>query len=157
MLFLYESIRLQLSNVLISLIFLSVLKPAIDLITDPDYINQKILTYIDQQQLAEAMHRKTYEYAESFEDFIRMVKSTRDLEVLKHIRYNIVTEIMQATTVQNVKRAQGLDPENNALGNSDAIRARKLKRYISQLTYAKNTCECHMQTLGWDGYPRQVA
>lgn len=102
------------------------------------------------------MHRKTYEYAESFEDFIRMVKSTKDLEVLKHIRYNIVTEIMQATTVQNVKRAQGLDPENNALGNSDAIRARKLKRYISQLTYAKNTCECHMQTLGWDGYPRQV-
>ncbi|XP_018044280.1 PREDICTED: sorting nexin-25-like isoform X2 [Atta colombica] len=132
-----------------------ILKPAIDLITDPDYINQKILTYIDQQQLAEAMHRKTYEYAESFEDFIRMVKSTKDLEVLKHIRYNIVTEIMQATTVQNVKRAQGLDPENNALGNSDAIRARKLKRYISQLTYAKNTCECHMQTLGWDGYPRQ--
>ncbi|KAG5319379.1 SNX25 protein, partial [Pseudoatta argentina] len=132
-----------------------ILKPAIDLITDPDYINQKILTYIHQQQLAEAMHRKTYEYAESFEDFIRMVKSTKDLEVLKHIRYNIVTEIMQATTVQNVKRAQGLDLENNALGNSDAIRARKLKRYISQLTYAKNTCECHMQTLGWDGYPRQ--
>ncbi|RLU16238.1 hypothetical protein DMN91_011998 [Ooceraea biroi] len=129
-----------------------ILKPAIDLITDPDYINQKILTYIDQQQLAEAMHRKTYEYAESFEDFIRMVKGTRDLEVLKHIRYNIVTEIMQATTIQNVKRAQGLDPESNTLGNSDAVRARKLKRYISQLTYAKNTCECHMQTLGWDGY-----
>jgi len=146
----------QLHDLFLFFVFFSVLKPAIDLITDPDYINQKILTYIDQQQLAEAMHRKTYEYAESFEDFIRMVKSTKDLEVLKHIRYNIVTEIMQATTVQNVKRAQGLDPENNALGNSDAIRARKLKRYISQLTYAKNTCECHMQTLGWDGYPRQV-
>ncbi|EFN64146.1 Sorting nexin-25 [Camponotus floridanus] len=134
-----------------------ILKPAIDLITDPDYINQKILAYIDQQQLAEAMHRKTYEYAESFEDFIRMIKSTKDLEVLKHIRYNIVTEIMQATTIQNVKRAQGLDPENNTLGNSDAIRARKLKRYIHQLTFAKNTCECHMQTLGWDGYPHQDA
>ncbi|XP_014481725.1 PREDICTED: sorting nexin-25 [Dinoponera quadriceps] len=132
-----------------------ILKPAIDLITDPDYINQKILAYIDQQQLAEAMHRKTYEYAESFEDFIRMIKASKDLEVLKHIRYNIVTEIMQATTIQNVKRAQGLDPENNAFGKSDAVQARKLKRYISQLTYAKNTCECHMQTLGWDGYPRQ--
>ncbi|KAL6439937.1 hypothetical protein ACFW04_004151 [Cataglyphis niger] len=132
-----------------------ILKPAIDLITDPDYINQKILAYIDQQQLAEAMHRKTYEYAESFEDFIRMIKSTKDLEVLKHIRYNIVTEIMQATTIQNIKRAQGLDPENNTLGNCDTIRARKLKRYISQLTYAKNTCECHMETLGWDGYPHQ--
>ncbi|XP_043269106.1 sorting nexin-25 isoform X2 [Venturia canescens] len=132
-----------------------ILKPAIDLITDPDYINQKILLYIEQQQLAEAMHRKTYEYAESFEDFIRMIKSSKDIEVLKHIRYNIVTEIMQATTVQNVKRAQGLDPENNSFGKSDTVQAKKLKRYISQLTYAKNTCECHMQTLGWDGYPIQ--
>lgn len=133
------------------------MKPAIDLITDPDYINQKILSYIDQQQLAEAMHRKTYEYAESFEDFIRMIKSTHDLEVLKHIRYNIVTEIMQATTIQNVKRAQGLDPDNNTFGKSDVMQARKLKRYISQLTYAKNMCECHMQSLGWNGYPVQVA
>ncbi|CAD1477256.1 unnamed protein product, partial [Heterotrigona itama] len=133
-----------------------ILKPAIDLITNPDYINQKILSYIDQQQLAEAMHRKTYEYAESFEDFIRMIKSSKDLEVLKHIRYNIVTEIMQATTIQNIKRAQGLDPDTNVFGKSDAIQARKLKRYISQLTYAKNTCECHMQSLGWNGYPVQV-
>lgn len=132
------------------------MKPAIDLVTDPDYINQKILSYIEQQQMTEAMHRKTYEYAESFEDFIQMIKSSRDLEVLKHIRYNIVTEIMQATTIQNVKRAQGLDPESNSLGKSDAIQARKLKRYISQLTYAKNTCECHMQSLGWDGFLIQV-
>lgn len=126
------------------------------MITDPDYINQKILLYIEQQQLLEAMHRKTYEYAESFEDFLRMIKSSKDLEVLKHIRYNIVSEIMQATTVQNVKRSQGLDPENNSLGKSDIAQAKKLKRYISQLTYAKNACEGHMQTLGWDGYLMQV-
>ncbi|CAK9801081.1 Sorting nexin-25 [Anthophora plagiata] len=141
---------------LIEILTCKILKPAIDLITNPDYINQKILSYIDQQQLAEAMHRKTYEYAESFEDFIRMIKSSKDLEVLKHIRYNIVTEIMQATTIQNVKRAQGLDTDNNTFGKSDAIQARKLKRYISQLTYAKNTCECHMQSLGWNGYPAQA-
>lgn len=135
---------------------ISVVKPAIELITDPDYINLKILTYIEQQQLAEAMHRKTYEYAETFEDFIRTIKTIRDLEVLKHIRYNVVTEIMQATTIQNVKRSQGLDPEHNSVGKSDMIQARKLNRYISQLTYVKNICECHMQTLGWDGYPMQV-
>lgn len=135
---------------------ISVVKPAIELITDPDYINLKILTYIEQQQLAEAMHRKTYEYAETFEDFIRTIKTIRDLDVLKHIRYNVVTEIMQATTIQNVKRSQGLDPEHNSVGKSDMIQARKLNRYISQLTYVKNICECHMQTLGWDGYPMQV-
>ncbi|XP_043593314.1 sorting nexin-25 isoform X2 [Bombus pyrosoma] len=115
------------------------------------YLLREILT------CKKAMHRKTYEYAESFEDFIRMIKSSKDLEVLKHIRYNIVTEIMQATTIQNIKRAQGLDPDTNAFGKSDAIQARKLTRYISQLTYAKNTCECHMQSLGWNGYPVQAS
>ncbi|KAF7998611.1 hypothetical protein HCN44_011019 [Aphidius gifuensis] len=129
-----------------------ILKPAIDLITDPDYINQKILVYIEQQKLTAAMHRKTYEYAESFEDFVRTIKNTNDIEILKHIKYNIVTEIMQATTIQNVKRSQGLDPESNTLGRSDVDQANKLKRYISQLTYAKETCENHMRTLGWDGF-----
>jgi sorting nexin-25 len=105
--------------------------------------------------MAEALHRKTCEYADSFEDFILMIKSTRDLEVLKRIRYNIVTEIMQATTRQNIQRSQGLDPENTTFGKSDTTHGRKLKRYISLLSYAKNTCECHMQSLGWDGYPME--
>ncbi|XP_012279765.1 sorting nexin-25 [Orussus abietinus] len=156
MFFLPRSYSLSLSKFLLrEVIACKILKPAIDLITDPDYINQKILLYIEQQQLTEAMHRKTYEYAESFEDFICMIRSSKDLEVLKHIRYNIVTEIMQATTVQNIKRSQGLDPENNAFSKCDGTQARKLKRYISQLTYAKNTCESQMQTLGWDGCPIQ--
>ncbi|XP_066598002.1 sorting nexin-25-like isoform X2 [Prorops nasuta] len=156
LIFLPRSYSLSPSKFLIrEILTCKILKPAIDLITDPDYINQKILAYIEQQQIAEAMHRKTYEYAESFEDFLRMIKSSKDLNVLKHIRYNIVTEIMQATTIQNVKRSQGLDPDNNTFGKSDAIQARKLKRYISQLTYAKNICESHMQTLGWNGYPTQ--
>lgn len=105
--------------------------------------------------MTEALHKKTCEYADSFEDFMTMIKSTRDLEVLKRIRYNIVNEIMQATTTQNVQRSQGLDPENTGYGKSDVSQARKLKRYISQLTYAKNACECHMQALGWDGYPME--
>ncbi|KAJ8676394.1 hypothetical protein QAD02_012181 [Eretmocerus hayati] len=132
-----------------------ILKPFVDTITDPDYINQKILSYIEQQEMTEAFHRKTCEYADSFEDFMALIKHTRNLEVLKRIRYNIVTEIMQATTTQNIQRAQGLDPENTTYGKFDASQSRKLKRYISQLTYAKNTCERHMQALGWDGYPME--
>ncbi|XP_058788923.1 sorting nexin-25 [Phymastichus coffea] len=133
-----------------------ILSPVINAITDPDYINRKIVSYIQQQQMAEALHRKTCEYADSFEDFIAMIKTTKDLEDLKRIRYSIVSEIMQATTTQNIQRAQGLDPENNTMfGKSDLAQGRRLKRYISQLTYAKKTCECHMQALGWDGYPME--
>lgn len=113
------------------------------------------MLYIEQQKLAEALHKRTCEYADSFEDFMTMIKSTRDLEVLKRIRYDIVTEIMQATTTQNIQRAQGLDPENTPFSKSETSQGRKFKRYISQLTYAKNSCECHMQSLGWDGYPME--
>ncbi|XP_023246225.1 sorting nexin-25 [Copidosoma floridanum] len=133
----------------------TILKPLVDTITDPDYINQKILSYVEQQKLVEALHKKTCEYANSFEDFISLIKDTHDLEVLKRMRYYIVSEIMQATTAQNIQRAQGLDPESTSLGKSDASQGKKLKRYISQMTYAKNTCEAHMQALGWDDYPME--
>jgi sorting nexin-25 len=65
----------------------SVLYPVINMLTDPDSINQKILTYIQQQPQSETLRKKTYAYAASFEDFIKMIKDCNDTEVLKHIRY----------------------------------------------------------------------
>lgn len=109
------------------------------------------MSYVEQQEMVEALHKKTCDYANSIEDFVSMIKDTHDIEVLKRIRYYIVSEIMQATTAQNVQRSQGLDPENTSLiSKSDC---KKLKRYISQMTQAKNICESHMGQLGWDGYP----
>jgi sorting nexin-25 len=35
----------------------------------------------------------------------------RFLYLVFHYRYNIVTEIMQATTVHNLKKSVGLDPD----------------------------------------------
>lgn len=65
----------------------SVFYPVINIMTDPDSINQKILTYIQQQPESETLRKKTYAYAASFEDFIKMIKDSNDTEVLKHIRY----------------------------------------------------------------------
>lgn len=64
---------------------------------------------------------------------------------------------MQATTLQNLNRAKGVDPDleknsNNSTGvnKSDINAAKKLKRYINQLTYAKKECEKRLTSLGWD-------
>jgi sorting nexin-25 len=65
----------------------AVFYPVINMLTDPDSINQKILTYIQQQPQSETIRKKTYAYAASFEDFIQMIKNCNDTEVLKHIRY----------------------------------------------------------------------
>lgn len=61
---------------------------------------------------------------------------------------------MQATTLQNLNRAKGLDPdfEKNPTNTtkSEINAAKKLKRYISQLTFAKKECEKCLANLGWD-------
>lgn len=57
-----------------------------DKLTDPDFINQKILDYIEQQRITAAMHKRTYEYANSYEDFLRVIQESEEIEVLKTIR-----------------------------------------------------------------------
>lgn len=69
---------------------------------------------------------------------------------------------MQATTLQNLKRAKGVDPDiekgssATTINKSEINAARKLKRYITQLTFAKKECEKRLSELGWDvGYQYQ--
>jgi sorting nexin-25 len=65
----------------------SVFYPVIEMLTNPDSINQKLLTYIQQQPQSEALSKKAYVSAANFEDFIQMIKTCNNTEVLKHIRY----------------------------------------------------------------------
>nr|XP_022906354.1 sorting nexin-25 isoform X1 [Onthophagus taurus] len=133
-----------------------VLYPMIDNITDPDYFNQNVIIYIEAQKVTAAMHRKTFEYANSFEDFLKMIQKSDDIELLKRFRYDIVTKIMQATTLQNLKRAKGVDADmekpsgSTGINKSEINAAKKLKRYINQLMFAKKQCEKRLAQLGWD-------
>ncbi|XP_061706155.1 sorting nexin-25 isoform X1 [Cydia pomonella] len=133
-----------------------VFQPAIDLITEPDIINQKIIQYLEAQKEVNAMHVRTHEYAKTFEDYIRLISSCDNVDQLKRLRYDIVTQIMQATTLQNMKRAKGVDVDAEKAGQQNVSRqqiadAKKLKRYITQLSIAKLECEEHLKRLGWDG------
>lgn len=65
---------------------------------------------------------------------------------------------MQATTLQNVKRAKGVDLDvieksgtQHNVSRQQVSDAKKLQRYISQLTIAKAECETALKRLGWDG------
>lgn len=73
-------------HLLRELIARQVLAPAINLITSPEFINSKVLAYIQKNQSVREMSVKTYQYAESFEDFISMINSTNDTSELKQIR-----------------------------------------------------------------------
>ncbi len=84
-----------------------VLFPAIDLVTDPEYINAKVLSYIRKHQSLRELSRRRFVYADSFEEFVELIAGSSDAEEIRQIRYNVLTEIMQATTMDNLRRAKG--------------------------------------------------
>ncbi|XP_041973406.1 sorting nexin-25 [Aricia agestis] len=144
------------SHLIREILACKILQPAVDLVTEPDYINQKILQYLEAQKEVDAMHVRTHEYAKTFEDYIKLINNCDNMDTLKRLRYDIVTQIMQATTLQNIKRAKGIDVDmaektQHNISRQQLADAKKLKRYIDQLTIAKTECESALKKLGWDG------
>ncbi|XP_071412426.1 sorting nexin-25 isoform X2 [Pithys albifrons albifrons] len=73
-------------------------------------------------------------------------------------RYQIVVEIVQATTISNipqVKRQKDSKGKETAAMKADLLRARNVKRYINQLTVAKKQCEKRIRLLGGPAYDQQ--
>ncbi|XP_066254123.1 sorting nexin-25-like [Euwallacea similis] len=128
-----------------------VFKPFIDLITDSDFFNTNLINYIEkakQQQIN--LPKKALENIELY------IEKTEDIHVLKQVRYNIVTKLMQATTLQNLNRVKGVDLDNEkgnvGIQKSEITAAKRLKKTISHLTAAKNLCERKLTNLGCDQY-----
>lgn len=133
-----------------------VLYNMIETLSDPDFLNQKILDYLKGCEKEFEQRKKTkYAFAETFDDFVSVIKSSNDSEELKRIRYFIVTEIMQATAINNLKHERGLDvtKERVLKGSStkgDHLLSRNLPRYLNQLKFAKRTCEKRLLLLSPD-------
>lgn len=68
-------------------IFPAVLKVTVDMLCDPDYINEKILGYITHQEKLMADTKRTYTYAPSYEDFVKMINDSDSTEELQQMRY----------------------------------------------------------------------
>lgn len=146
---------ISIRHLLREIITSSVLKPTVDMLCDPDYINRKLIGYIDYRQQLSEDTKRTYTYAATYEDFIKLIDKCNDIEHLKQIRYNILTEIIHATTIDNLKKEQGLlaDPSPTpGTGKGELLKARNLKRYINQLSVAKNKCEKRLHRLGGPEY-----
>ncbi|XP_044253925.1 sorting nexin-25 isoform X2 [Tribolium madens] len=137
-----------------------VFKPFVDTITDPDFFNLHVIYYIEAQKIAANVHVKAFEYAKSFDDILKIIAKTDDINALKSIRYSLVTKLMQATTLQNLNRSKGVDLDNEksvlasaGVNKSDINAAKKLRKYINQLTVAKKESEKRLASLGWElGY-----
>ena len=65
----------------------SVFQPLTDLLCDPDYIYQTLLQQLEAKQALAAQHKQGYAYADTYEDFIKMISTCNSVESLKEIRY----------------------------------------------------------------------
>ncbi len=64
----------------------SVFKSAVDLICDPDYFNTKVFDWIDYRDQLAQEHKRTYTYAATYEEFMKIIKECNNIEDLKHMR-----------------------------------------------------------------------
>lgn len=64
-----------------------VLKPLVELLSDPDYINQTLLSQLEYREQMNEHQKKDYTYAPSYEEFIKLINSSSDVEFLKQLRY----------------------------------------------------------------------
>ncbi|KAJ8271760.1 hypothetical protein COCON_G00106190 [Conger conger] len=135
-----------------------VLKPMVEVLSDPDYINRMLLAQLEHREQVSEHHKKAYTYAPSYEEFIKLISGSSDVEFLKQLRYQIVVEIIQATTISSLpqlkKQKDGKGKETAAM-KADLLRARNMKRYINQLTVAKKQCEKRIRLLGGPDYEQQ--
>uniref|UniRef100_F1RSX9 Sorting nexin 25 n=2 Tax=Sus scrofa TaxID=9823 RepID=F1RSX9_PIG len=132
-----------------------VLKPVVELLSNPDYINQMLLAQLEHREQMNEHHKRAYTYAPSYEEFIKLINSNSDVEFLKQLRYQIVVEIIQATTISTFPQLKRHKGKETAAMKADLLRARNMKRYINQLTVAKKQCEKRIRNLGGPSYDQQ--
>ncbi|XP_078677048.1 sorting nexin-25-like [Branchiostoma floridae x Branchiostoma belcheri] len=138
-----NSVRYLLREVLACQVF----KQVIDLLCDPDYINQTLLNFLQYREKLAEEHNKAYMYAATYEEFVKMINQTKEIEALKEIRYRTMTEIMQVTALIDQLTA---DNEGSSTGKKKKVK--NLRRYVNQCKYAKELCEKRIHLLGGPEY-----
>lgn len=140
-----------LKNLLCEIIAYKVFYSTIKIITNPDYINAIIVSGIQSKLASIAFNKRSFEYASSFKDFIKIIENSQSIDELLQMRSSIINDLMVATTTQNLQRAKGIDIEvgTSSIKRCDINAALKLKKFIQQLSYAKNQVENSLEKLGW--------
>lgn len=65
-----------------------VLKPLVEVLSDPDSINRMLLSQLEQREQQAEQQKKTYTYAASYEDFIKLISTSTDVNFLTQLRHD---------------------------------------------------------------------
>jgi len=112
-----------------------VLFPLVAMITDPVFINAKILAHLKKRK--EAEEREKRPFADSLDELAAAVAAGDDPEELLRLRRVVVAEIARASTAARAVR--------------EGERAGAAGRYLAQLRHAQRLCESRLAVLGRGG------
>lgn len=134
-----------------------ILKPTIDMVCDPDYINLKMLAHLTKRE--EAMERgkrqksMIYKYKD-FEDFMNQIKKCEDVEELQTLRQEIIKDIIHAKAIYKMKHSHTTGLQVNQFPipipaeKVKVLMGRDLELYIRQLGTAKTSCDRQLRKQG---------
>ena len=63
-----------------------VFQPTIDMLCDPDYINQKLYNWLEYREKLSYEQRRTYTHAATYEEYMKIIENCKDIEHLKQMR-----------------------------------------------------------------------
>lgn len=139
-----------------------ILQPTIDMVCDPDYINQKLLAYLEKREEAIKSAEKKNVY-ETYDEFIKHIKKCEDLVELQQIRQNTITEIIQAKAVSKMKKSRNIGLRGNQFPipippeKAKRLMDRDLDLYINQLGTTKTVVERQLTKLGGGDYQDEAS
>lgn len=73
---------------LVCVFVIPVLKPLVEVLSDPDSINRMLLSQLEQREQQAEQQKKAYTYAASYEDFIKLISTSADVNFLKQLRHD---------------------------------------------------------------------
>ena len=142
-----------------------ILKPTIEMVCEPDYINLKILAHLTKRE--EAMERgkrqksMMYKYKD-FEDFMNQIKKCEDVEELQVLRQQIITDIIHAKAIYKMKHSHTTGLHGNQFpipipaDKVKVLMGRDLELYIRQLGTAKTSCDRQLRKQGGEEYEEEA-
>ncbi|KAG0054909.1 Intermediate filament protein [Gryganskiella cystojenkinii] len=151
----------------------AVLRPVMDLLSDPDYWNQNVDLYtgkaIREQNMVKKLREALQQHTDgldvdsriienptnpygtgadlySFEDFLKMIKRCDSLLDVKRIRNTIMTQMRK-------KKALIVNREKDDIVNGNKVE--DIIVYINRLDIAKRRAEKRIEALGGPAYPKR--
>lgn len=83
------ALRYILREIVVNYIFL----PTAESVCDADYLNQTLVMYLEDREKITETQKQQYAYAETYEDFVKLINTTVDVETLKQIRFVVLCGI----------------------------------------------------------------